>query len=121
MTTVLLVIHLMVAAAMVAVVLLQRSEGGALGMGGSNSGLMTGRGTANLLTRTTSLLAAAFFATSLSLSLLGEDDRNVFDRLQSQQPQPLQTIPQGTTENTTTAPAPTAPQPSSAPEAPRSQ
>ncbi len=70
MATVLLVIHLMVALALVAVVLIQRSEGGALGIGGGGGGMMTGRGQANLLTRATAALAAAFFVTSLSLTLL---------------------------------------------------
>ena len=71
MATVLLVIHLMVAAALVGVVLLQKSEGGALGIGGGGGGgFLTGRGTANLLTRATAMLAAAFFATSISLTLL---------------------------------------------------
>lgn len=71
LATVLLVIHLMVATALVGVVLLQKSEGGALGMGGGGSGgFLTGRGTANLLTRTTAALAAAFFATSISLTIL---------------------------------------------------
>lgn len=72
MSTVLLVIHLMIAAALVGVVLLQRSEGGALGIGGGGGagGFLTGRGTANLLTRTTAGLALAFFITSLSLTLI---------------------------------------------------
>lgn len=73
MATVLLVIHLMIAAALVAVVLLQKSEGGALGIGGGGGGgggFLTGRGTANLLTRTTAGLAAAFFATSILLTIL---------------------------------------------------
>jgi preprotein translocase subunit SecG len=70
MSTVILVIHLMIAAALVAVVLLQRSEGGALGIGGGGGGFMTGRGTANLLTRVTAGLAAAFFVTSISLTIL---------------------------------------------------
>ncbi len=72
MATVLLVIHLMVAAALVGVVLLQKSEGGALGIGGGGGGggFLTGRGTANLLTRATAGLAAAFFATSISLTIL---------------------------------------------------
>lgn len=69
MSTVILVIHLMIAVAMVAVILLQRSEGGALGIGGGG-GFMTGRGTANLLTRLTAFLAAAFFATSIILTIL---------------------------------------------------
>ena len=70
MTTILLIVHLMIAAAMIGVVLLQRSEGGALGIGGGGGGgFMTGRGAANLLTRVTAGLAAAFFVTSLLLSL----------------------------------------------------
>lgn len=68
MITVLLVIHIMIAAGLVGIVLMQRSEGGALGMGGG--GFMSGRGQANFLTRTTSYLAIAFFATSLGLTLL---------------------------------------------------
>jgi preprotein translocase subunit SecG len=71
MATVLLVIHLMIAATLVGVVLLQKSEGGALGIGGGGGGgFLTGRGTANLLTRTTAGLAAAFFTTSILLTLL---------------------------------------------------
>ncbi|WP_370674044.1 preprotein translocase subunit SecG [Pleomorphomonas sp. PLEO] len=69
MQTVLLVIHLMVVAALVGVVLLQRSEGGALGIGGGG-GFMTSRGTANVLTRTTAILAGIFFVTSIGLSVL---------------------------------------------------
>jgi preprotein translocase subunit SecG len=62
MTAVILVIHLLLAIALVCVVLLQRSEGGALGMGGGGGmgGFMTGRATADLLTRTTTVLAACF-------------------------------------------------------------
>jgi preprotein translocase subunit SecG len=71
MATVLLVIHLMIATALVCVVLMQKSEGGALGIGGGGGGgFLTGRGTANLLTRTTAGLAAAFFLTSILLTLL---------------------------------------------------
>ncbi|MEM9360441.1 MAG: preprotein translocase subunit SecG [Pseudomonadota bacterium] len=72
MIEVLLIIHLIICAAMVGVVLLQKSEGGALGIGGGGGGggFLTGRGTANLLTRTTAGLAAAFFATSILLSIL---------------------------------------------------
>ncbi len=78
MITVVLIIHLIIAIALVGVVLLQRSEGGALGIGGSGGGMggfMTGRGTANLLTRTTAILAACFIATSLALAKLAEIDR----------------------------------------------
>ncbi len=74
MESVVLVIHLMIAAALVGLVLLQRSEGGALGIGGGGGGggFMTGRGTANLLTRTTAVLAAVFFLTSITLTLLAQ-------------------------------------------------
>ncbi|WP_057465504.1 preprotein translocase subunit SecG [Pseudovibrio sp. POLY-S9] len=72
METVLIVIHLMVVVALVALVLLQRSEGGALGIGGG--GVMSSRGTANVLTRGTAILAVCFFATSLALSLLARYD-----------------------------------------------
>ena len=82
MSTVLLILHLMVAASLVGVVLLQRSEGGALGIGGGGGGFMTGRGAANFLTRVTAGLAAAFFATSILLSLLAnrtEQAPSMFD------------------------------------------
>jgi preprotein translocase subunit SecG len=74
MQTVIIVIHLMVVLAMTGVVLLQRSEGGGLGMGNSG-GFLTSRGNANVLTRTTATLAAVFFATSLALSILAGWDR----------------------------------------------
>ncbi|MCA6109089.1 preprotein translocase subunit SecG [Bradyrhizobium cenepequi] len=67
MQTVVIVIHLMIVAVMIGAVLLQKSEGGGLGMGGG-AGFMSSRGTANLLTRTTAVLAVVFFATSLFLS-----------------------------------------------------
>ncbi len=70
MITVILVIHLLLAIALVGTVLLQRSEGGGLGMGGGMSGFMTGRETANLLTRSTAILAAAFFVTSITLAVM---------------------------------------------------
>jgi preprotein translocase subunit SecG len=83
MQTVLIVIHLMVVVALVGVVLLQRSEGGGLGIGGG-SGFMTARGAANALTRATGILAIVFFATSLSLSLIaryGERPIDILDRV----------------------------------------
>ncbi|MGB1547909.1 MAG: preprotein translocase subunit SecG [Alphaproteobacteria bacterium] len=72
MTIILLVIHLLLAIALVGMVLLQRSEGGGLGIGGGGSGggLFTTKETANLLTRTTAILAACFMATSLTLAIL---------------------------------------------------
>ena len=82
METVLIVIHLMVVAALVAVVLLQRSEGGALGMGGGGNNFMSARGAANALTRTTAILATAFFATSIMLGVISGVDRgSVLDEI----------------------------------------
>ena len=76
MQTVIILIHLMIVLAMVGLVLLQKSEGGGLGMGGGGGGgFMSSRGTANVLTRTTAILAALFFATSLFLSILAGIDR----------------------------------------------
>jgi preprotein translocase subunit SecG len=69
MQQVVLVIHLMLVLALIGVVLLQRSEGGGLGIGGGG-GFMTSRGTANVLTRATAILAGLFFLTSLVLSIL---------------------------------------------------
>lgn len=94
MTTVLLVIHLLVAFALVGVVLMQRSEGGALGMGGGPSGMMTGRGAATLLTRVTIGLAAAFFALSILLAIvfgIDSQGRSVFDSVD--QDAPIQLTP----------------------------
>jgi preprotein translocase subunit SecG len=68
MQTVLIVVHLLIVIALVGVVLLQRSEGGALGIGGG--GFMTGRGQANALSRATAILGALFFATSLVMSII---------------------------------------------------
>lgn len=78
MGSALLTIHLIIALALIAVVLLQKSEGGALGMGGgggSGGGFLTGRGQANLLTRVTAGLAAAFFCTSIALKLYSDHSR----------------------------------------------
>ncbi|CAO4177496.1 preprotein translocase subunit SecG [Methylorubrum populi] len=73
MQTVLIVVHLIIVLALIAVVLLQRSEGG-LGLGGGGgggvSGFMTGRGQANALTRATAILAALFFTTSITLAIM---------------------------------------------------
>ena len=72
MTTILLIINLFVTIALIGVVLIQRSEGGGLGIGGSQGmgSFMSGRGTANLLTRTTAILATIFMALSLTLALM---------------------------------------------------
>ena len=74
MQTVLLVAYLIIVLALIGVILIQRSEGGGLGMGGNAGGLMTVRGSANLLTRTTAVLAALFFATAIGLTILSSLD-----------------------------------------------
>lgn len=86
MENILLIIHLLIAIALVCVVLLQRSEGGALGMGGGGGsggpGMMSARGTANFLTRATATLAACFMATSLGLAILAgthTESESIFD------------------------------------------
>jgi preprotein translocase subunit SecG len=75
MQHVVIVIHLMLVLALIGVVLLQRSEGGGLGIGGSGGGFMSSRGTANMLTRATAVLAGLFFVTSLLLSILAGFNR----------------------------------------------
>ncbi len=79
MTTVLLIVHLFVTLALIGLVLIQRSEGGGLGIGSTQGAgaFMTGRGAANLLTRTTSILAALFFGLSLVLALLNRGTSGV--------------------------------------------
>jgi preprotein translocase subunit SecG len=111
LTTVLLIIHLFVTLALIGVVLIQRSEGGGLGIGSSQGmgSFMSGRGTANLLTRTTAILATAFMALSLALALMNRGTvgagRSIFD-----------TVPATSTEAPAPAPAaPAAPQGPSAP------
>ena len=74
MQHVIIVIHLMLVLGLIGVVLLQRSEGGGLGIGGGG-GFMTSRGSANLLTRATAILAGLFFCTSLILSILAGMNR----------------------------------------------
>jgi len=100
MLNVLIVIHLLLALAMVGVILLQRSEGGALGIGGG--GVMSGRAAGNLLTRLTAILATGFFVTSLALALLANDrgrqgsimDAPIEAPVQQQAPQPDTPQPQ---------------------------
>jgi preprotein translocase subunit SecG len=90
MLTVLIVIHLMIVMAMIGVVLLQRSEGGGLGIG-QTGGFLSSRGTANVLTRTTAILAAAFFFMSLTLSVVagyGHRERSILQNSGTQQQAP---------------------------------
>ncbi|KQP09819.1 MAG: preprotein translocase subunit SecG [Methylobacterium sp.] len=135
MQTVLISIHLIVVLGLIAVVLLQRSEGG-LGLGGGGSGgvsgFMTGRGQANALTRATAILAALFFATSMTLGVLSHRSaapRSILDGAGTSQPanQPnagnlLDTLRQNQGGAQPAAPAaPTAPVAPAAPEAPQSR
>jgi len=77
MATILLVIHLMIAVTLVVTILLQRSEGGALGIGGGGGGMVSNRAAGNALTRSSGILAAMFFLTSIGLTLLArEESRN---------------------------------------------
>lgn len=124
MANVLIVAYLLIVLALIAVILLQRSEGGGLGMGSSNAnGLISVRGSANLLTRTTAILAALFFASAIALTILSAVDRGtssildaaseggeapttVLDALQQMQQQTQGDLPVPT-DGTTTAPATT--------------
>src|SRR5579862_8445295 len=88
MQQVIIVIHLMLVLALIGVVLLQKSEGGGLGIG-STGGFMTSRGTANVLTRATAILAALFFATSLLLSILAGIGRKPASIIQGGESAPI--------------------------------
>jgi preprotein translocase subunit SecG len=106
--TFLLVVHGLITLALVAVILLQRSEGGALGIGGGGAGgLMTARGAANLLTRSTTILAILFIGMSILLAVLaaGTNKARVIDA--SAVAQPAAPAP--------AAPAPAAPAPAGVP------
>lgn len=105
MQQVLIVIHLLIVIALVGVVLIQRSEGGGLGLGGGGvQGFMTGRGQTNALTRATAILATLFFLTSLILAVLASSNR-----------QPRSILDGARPASGTTAPtAPTAPAPGAA-------
>src|SRR5215470_13639893 len=108
MIILLLAIHILVAVSLVGVVLLQKSEGGALGMGGGGmSGFMTGRSTANLLTRTTAILAAAFMVTSIALVILSSPNKGTRSFLDEGPTPPVPSAP--------AAPTPAAPAEPSAP------
>jgi preprotein translocase subunit SecG len=109
MIILLFVVHVLIAMALIGVVLLQKSEGGALGMGGGGmSGFMTGRTTANLLTRATAILAAAFMTTSVLLVVMHNRERA-----------PRSIIEEGAPAAPATPSAPAAPAAPSAPAAPQ--
>lgn len=75
MENLLIVLHLLITLALIGVVLMQRSEGGALGIGGGSGNLFSSRGVGNALTRTTAVLAVCFFATSIALAILATRER----------------------------------------------
>ncbi len=102
MSSVVLVIHLMLALTLIGVVLLQRSEGGGLGSGGGGGGgggmggFLTGRGTTNLLTRTTAILAVCFMFTSMTLTILASGEhqpRSIIEDLPATIPAPAPAQP----------------------------
>ena len=101
METLVLTIHILIAIALVLVVLLQRSEGGGLGIGGGGGGgFMTARGTANLMTRTTTVLAVGFFTTTIILAIMAgytNEPASIVDEVLQQEPtQPSgPTVPTG--------------------------
>src|SRR5215469_10051013 len=112
MTTVLLLIHLFVTIALIGVILIQRSEGGGLGIGTAQGmgSFMTGRGTANLLTRTTAILAVIFFALSLTLAVMNRGTSGVGGSVLAPPPAPANApAPNGTAVPATPAPATNAP------------
>ena len=101
MTEVLLSIHLMIAAALVVIILLQRTEGGGLGIGGGGGGggmggFMSARGTANLLTRATAILATCFFTTSLTLAIIADSGRknSIADQIRAEETPSIPKAPQ---------------------------
>ena len=86
MTTVILIIHIIISISIVGLVLMQRSEGGGLGIGGGNN-FMSARGTADLLTRATTVLAIAFFCTSILLAMLagyGKKTTSIIDEVKQE-------------------------------------
>jgi len=74
--TLLLVIQTLIATALVGVILMQRSEGGGLGVGGSSSGFMTARGAADFLSRATAVLAGIFIVLAIALAAIAGVNRN---------------------------------------------
>ena len=122
MSTVLLIIHLFVTLALIGVVLIQRSEGGGLGIGSSQGmgSFMSGRGTANLLTRTTAILATIFMVLSLVLALLSRGTSVSTSILDTPPPvsAPAQPAPPSGSPAPTTAPAAPTPAPAAPTPAP---
>jgi preprotein translocase subunit SecG len=109
MATILLVIHLMIAVTLVATILLQRSEGGALGIGGGGGGLVSNRAAGNMLTRTSGILAGLFFLTSIGLTLLAREESratSILDTVPAEVTEPLLQDGDAVPAPATPAPAP---------------
>jgi preprotein translocase subunit SecG len=133
METVLIVVHLMIVIALVAVILLQRSEGGALGIGGGSGGnFLSGRGQANVLTRTTTFLAIGFFATSIALTIVArvsDTPETLLERIEQNQSSTEPAIPEtdsvldvlGGNRDASNSPAPVTPDEPSEPQIPTAQ
>ena len=124
MFTFLLIVQTVVAASLVAVILMQRSEGGGLGVGGSSSGFMTARGAADFLTRSTAVLGGIFICLSIALAAIAgvsrqpvEFDTTLANQLESSQPVQQQPVP---VQPADTAPV-TGQQPAPAPAVPVAQ
>ena len=109
MFTFLLIVQTLVAASLVAVILMQRSEGGGLGVGGSSSGFMTARGAADFLTRATSILGALFVILSIGLAAMAGVSREPATIDTSLVNQTAPVAPIAPTPVTPAAPAPTDP------------
>jgi preprotein translocase subunit SecG len=132
MQSVLIVVHILIVVALIAVVLLQRSEGGALGAGGGTGSFMTGRGQANALSRATAVLGALFFGTALLMSILSSWTRAPHSILEKSAAPAGQTAPTPISpgnildqlkqmeggSSTSSTPAPAAPSTPAAPSAP---
>ena len=85
METLLLVIHITLAILLIGSVLLQKSDGGALGIGGNSDNLMSSRSAGNFLTKLTTVLAFLFIITSISLTLINKKDnsqKSIIDKIE---------------------------------------
>jgi preprotein translocase subunit SecG len=115
----LLIVQTLIAVALISVILMQRSEGGGLGVGGSSSGFMTARGAADFLTRSTAVLGGLFIVLSIVMAAIAgatrtptKIDTSLAGKLapsQQQQSQPVQPAPAPTTAPTQNQQAPAVP------------
>jgi preprotein translocase subunit SecG len=85
METLLLIVHIILAILLIGSVLLQKSDGGALGIGGTSDNLMSSRSVGNFLTKFTAVLAFLFIITSISLTLINKKDttqKSIIDKIE---------------------------------------